>query len=255
MSTSLPASLQHPMLWQGRRRHDRLPTLATGHARLDRTLPGGGWPLGALTELLVAREGVGELSLLMPTLARVSREGGWAVLVDPPWTPYPPAMRGHGIDLERLLVVNTPDAAASLWACEQALRGVRGGVVLSWLRGKRHQAGFTHLRRLQLAARSGRKGAFLFRSAEVAGQATPAALRLHLEAGGRDAEQDLNLTVLKCRGTHQGLRLRLRHGSHPAFSPSAGTAPGGLQRRSRHGVGVPAGDDRPPVPAARTGHA
>ncbi|MEM1410887.1 MAG: translesion DNA synthesis-associated protein ImuA [Pseudomonadota bacterium] len=221
MSTSLPASLQHPMLWQGRRRHDRMPTLATGHERLDRLLPGGGWPLGALTELLVEHDGVGELSLVLPTLARISREGGWAVLVDPPWTPYPPAIHGHGMDLGRLLVVRTPDATASLWACEQALRGVRGGVVLSWLRGRRHEAGFAHLRRLQLAARSGRKGAFLFRPASAAAQATPAALRLHLEA----READLAVTVLKCRGTHRGQQLRLKHRVFPEPRPERTARP------------------------------
>lgn len=211
-----------------------MPTLPTGHERLDATLPGGGWPLGALTELLVARDGVGELSLLLPTLADVCRQGGWAVLVDPPWTPYAPAMRGHGIDLARLLVVETQDARASLWACEQALRGVRGGVVLSWLRGGRHQAGFSHLRRLQLAARSGRKGAFLFRPAEIAGQATPAAMRLHLAA----EEQDLCLTVLKARGLHAGAQLRLRRPHAPAAPGPRTEAPGGSAGRRRRGVGA-----------------
>ena len=231
MPSPLPEALHHPLLWQGGRRHHRVPTLPTGHERLDRTLPGGGWPLGALTELLVARDGVGEFSLLLPTLAEVCRQGGWAVFVDPPWTPYPPAMRGHGVDLARVLVVDTQDAKSSLWACEQALRGVRGGVVLSWLRGGRHQAGFSHLRRLQLAARSGRKGAFLFRPAEVAGQATPAAMRLHLAAD----EQDLCLTVLKARGLHAGVQLRLRR-PHAAVATTAGApgeAPGGLAGRRR----------------------
>lgn len=224
MSTPLPADLRHPLLWQGSRNLSRTPTLPTGHRRLDRTLSGGGWPLGALTELLVAREGVGEISLLLPTLARVSREGGWTVLVDPPWTPYPPALHGQGLDLARLLVVSTRDAKESLWACEQALRGVRGGVVLSWLDGGRHKAGFPHLRRLQLAARNGHKAAFLFRPARVAGQSTPAALRLHLDAD----ERHQHLTVLKCRGTHQGTRLRLRR---PHAEPLHGTGEDG----ERHG--------------------
>jgi cell division inhibitor SulA/protein ImuA len=230
MPPTLPDTLDHPLLWRGGRRHHRLPTLSTGHERLDQALPGGGWPLGALTELLVARDGMGELSLLLPTLAEVCRQGGWAVFVDPPWTPYAPAMCGHGIDLGRVLVVDTQDAKESLWACEQALRGVRGGVVLSWLRGARHQAGFTHLRRLQLAARSGRKGAFLFRPAEVAGQATPAAMRLHLAAD----ERDLCLTVLKARGLHQGVQLRLRR-PHLATALTTGgvEAPGGLAGRRR----------------------
>ena len=246
MSSTLPDTLHHPLLWRGGRRHHRLPTLPTGHERLDQALPGGGWPLGALTELLVTRDGVGELSLLLPTLAEVCRQGGWAVFVDPPWTPYPPAMRGHGIDLARVLVVDTQDARESLWACEQALRGVRGGVVLSWLRGGRHQARFTHLRRLQLAARSGRKGAFLFRPAEVAGQATPAAMRLHLAAD----EQDLCLTVLKARGLHAGAQLRLRrpHAPVPTVTGMPGEAPGGLAGRRRK-------PSTPRNPARSTGHA
>jgi cell division inhibitor SulA len=252
MPASLPHALRHPLLWQGSRRHGRYPTLVTGHDRLDQVLPGGGWPLGALTELLTPRDGVGEFSLLLPTLARVSTQGGWVVLVDPPWTPYPPAMRGHGIDLQRLLVVDTRDADASLWACEQALRGVRGGVVLSWLRGGKHRAGFTHLRRLQLAARDGRKGAFLFRPAEDAGQASPAALRLHLEA----EERALQLTVLKCRGLHPGARVRLRS-LHPAAAIVSDAASGGeaLRHGTRTGPALPGERGHQEVHTAVVGHA
>jgi protein ImuA len=231
MPASLPHALRHPLLWQGSRRHGRYPTLVTGHERLDQVLPGGGWPLGALTELLVPRDGVGEFSLLLPTLARVSTQGGWVVLVDPPWTPYPPAMRGHGIDLQRLLVVDTKDADASLWACEQALRGVRGGVVLSWLRGERHRAGFTHLRRLQLAARDGRKGAFLFRPLDDASKASPAALRLHLEA----EERALQVTVLKCRGQRPGVRVRLQN-IHPVSASLSDATPDTVLNPNRSSV-------------------
>lgn len=231
MHKALSDVLEHPLLWQGGRRQARIPVLSSGNERLDRVLPGGGWPLGALTELLVARDGVGELSLLLPTLAQVSREGGWTVLVDPPWTPYPPAIHGRGIDLERLLVISTRDADESLWACEQALRGVRGGVVLSWLRGSRHKAGFKHLRRLQLAARSGQKGAFLFRSTGVAGQSSPASLRLLL-----DVEQDVNhgdlcLTLLKGRGCRPGEAVRLRR-QHLERTP-ASTLTGNAQYARR----------------------
>ena len=35
------------------------PTFATGFARLDAELPGGGWPRGALTELLPEQTGIG----------------------------------------------------------------------------------------------------------------------------------------------------------------------------------------------------
>ena len=39
-----------PQLWKGRQANHSLHTLPTGHARLDAQLPGGGWPLGAVTE-------------------------------------------------------------------------------------------------------------------------------------------------------------------------------------------------------------
>ncbi|MCF8175433.1 MAG: hypothetical protein K9K30_09360 [Burkholderiaceae bacterium] len=37
------------------------PTFASGFLRIDAELPGGGWPRGALTELLAEHEGIGEL--------------------------------------------------------------------------------------------------------------------------------------------------------------------------------------------------
>jgi hypothetical protein len=201
-------------IWRGRQRPADLPVLSTGYPRLDALLPGGGWPLGALTEILGEHAGLGELRLLLPLLARLTpvanrrqaapRGAGWAILVDPPWTPYPHSLHGHGVDLRRLLMVRTPDAKQSLWACEQALRGVRGGTVLAWLQ-QRRQAGFTHLRRLQLAARAGRKSAFVFRSATAAGQSTPATLRLHLAAEG----PNLKITLLKGRGAPPGRSITL----------------------------------------------
>jgi protein ImuA len=41
----------------------------TGYASLSAELPSGGWPLGALIELLPAHSGIGELRLLQPALA------------------------------------------------------------------------------------------------------------------------------------------------------------------------------------------
>ena len=252
MPTALPASLHHPLLWQGRRRSLRLPVIPSGLERLDTLLPGRGWPLGALSELLVTREGIGELSLLLPMLSRVSREGGWMVLVDPPWLPYAPAMHGHGIDLQRLLLVQTRDAQESLWACEQALRGVRGGVVLSWLQGPRHRAGFAHLRRLQLAARSGQKGAFLFRDRDVASQATPAALRLHLDTRDRELE----VTLLKGRGARPGRSILLRRQHvEPAGRPLPGADAIGKPGNRGRQPGRGSERESTPVTPHRAGHA
>ncbi len=173
-----------PQLWRGREPNRSQRTLSTGHTRLDKRLPGGGWPLGAVSELIAETHGLGEFSLLFPALAELSRMGEWLVLVDPPWIPYPAALQGHGLILQRLLLVRTASTEESLWACEQALQANRGGAVLAWPELITNKTiSFACLRRLQLAAEAGAKAAFLFRPNSVRNTSSPAALRLHLQGG------------------------------------------------------------------------
>jgi len=183
-----------PQLWKGHRPNHAQRTLPTGHARLDAHLPGGGWPLGAVTELISARPGLGEFSLLLPTLSNMSKQDQWIIMIDPPWIPYPASLHGHGLLLEQLLLVRTHKEKESLWACEQALSSGRGGAVLAWP----ERISFTRLRRLQLAAEGNGKVAFLFRPENVLDTASPAALRLQLEA---DGSHGTRINVLKCRGS------------------------------------------------------
>ena len=103
----------------------------TGHAALDALLPQGGWPRRALTELLLPADGVGELSLLLPTLARLTTAGGLVVLVAPPWIPYAPAWQDAGVDLAGLQVVQA-SPRDGLWAFEQCLRSGACAAVLGW---------------------------------------------------------------------------------------------------------------------------
>jgi cell division inhibitor SulA/protein ImuA len=187
-----------PQLWRGRRFSQGQSALPTGQARLDARLPGGGWPLGAVSEIIAAHPGLGEFSLLFPALAELGGRGQWVVLVDPPWIPYPGSLRAQGLHLERLLLVRTRNEQDSMWACEQALGSSngsgRGGAVLAWPQ----RVGFARLRRLQLAAEANAKLAFLFRPESALREASPAALRLHMAA---DGPQDAALRVLKCRGS------------------------------------------------------
>lgn len=181
-----------PCLWKGRQISQAQAALPTGHAPLDNRLPGGGWPRGAVTELITAQPGLGEFSLLFPALAAAGQAGRWLLLVDPPWIPYPATLYGHGLCLERLLLVRTTDRRESLWACEQALSGLSEGIVLAWPSEIR----FAALRRLQLVAEQGGATAFLFRPEAAAQAASPAALRLKL---GHQAE-GMRIDILKCRG-------------------------------------------------------
>jgi hypothetical protein len=182
-----------PQLWKGRRFSQGQSVLPTGHARLDARLPGGGWPLGAVTELVCGNPGLGELSLLFPALAALGEQGQWIILVDPPWIPYPASLHAHGLRLEQLLLARTRNESDSLWACEQALSCSRGGAVLAWPR----RVTFPRLRRLQLAAEAHAKLAWLFRPESALGEASPAALRLQLEAADH---RGTRVRVVKCRG-------------------------------------------------------
>jgi len=199
---SLSTLMAHPLLWRGKQVSHHISTLNTGHTVLDEALPGGGWPLGAVTELVSDTVGCGELSLLLPVLARLSQENHWISMIDPPWIPYPPALHGHGLALEKLLLIRTQNRSESLWAWEQVVRGISGGALLVWP----DAVSFSELRRLQLAAERTQKTVFLFQNRKAASNSSPAALRLQLTAD----DGDLQIKVLKCRGQRPASSIRIR---------------------------------------------
>lgn len=210
VNSALNTLLQHPAIWRG----DDLaqvvvPSVATGYEALDRELPGGGWPAGALTELLHDREGIGELRLVAPALARLSEAGRWIAWVAPPHLPYAPALAAARIKLSRLLIIGKTTPRDSLWAAEQALRAGSIGAVLFWPNDIDPRA----LRRLQLAAEAGGSVGLLYRPLRAAEQASPAALRIALESHGAvhigSGERALSLRILKRRGTAANTPLRL----------------------------------------------
>jgi hypothetical protein len=161
------------------------PTLASGFPRLDAELPGGGWPRGALTELLPEGEGIGELGLLLPALAALTAAGQTVVLVAPPHAAHAPAWAAAGIRLDRLRLVFPRRPRDALWAGVEALRCGGVAATLLWLDPLfRGQLPANSLRRLQVAAGEGGGAAFCFRPARLAAEASPAPLRLQLQAAG-----------------------------------------------------------------------
>ena len=169
--------------------------VASGHPPLDAELAGNGWPLGALIEILMERAGAGELTLVVPALARLTREGRWLAFIAPPYLPYAPALARAGIELAKVLWVQPKEAGEALWAAEQALRSGACGAVLLWA----DNLGVKHLRRLQLAAEHGGSLGFLFRTLDHAKESSPAALRLGLKAAGNRARR-IEISILKRRG-------------------------------------------------------
>jgi hypothetical protein len=175
----LSALPDHPALWRGSDlARTRYAGLATGFPQLDAELPGGGWPVGALTELLPAHEGIGELRVLGPALAALSKRKLWLAWIAPPYSPYAPALAAAGIDPGQMIIVRTHSDQDTLWAAEQALASNACGAVLAWLPVVR----YPQLRRLHLAAEHGRALALLFRPPQAAREPSPAALRIALAA-------------------------------------------------------------------------
>lgn len=224
------------------------PGEPSGHAALDAELPGGGWPRGTLTELLLDGPGRGELRLLAPLLARLGHAGRAVVWIDPPCRPHGPALAAWGLNLSRLLWVRTESthpghAQDALWAAAQAL-DARCGAVLCWTdeSAPRQRQGLdTALRRLHLHAQSRDDSLlFLLRPSAAAHRSSPAPLRVHCQPWP-DSPAHLAVHLLKRRGPAQSRPLRL--------DTRAWLSEALLQRLDKAGTLWPARAPTPPVPA------
>jgi cell division inhibitor SulA len=187
---ALSSMLDARQVWRGRAVPVPTGDQPTGWAALDAALPAGGWPDASLSEILLPVDGVGELRLLLPTLARLSHAARSVVIVAPPYAPCVAGWQQHGVDM-RMVDIVAAEQANVLWATEQCLRSGSCAAVLAWPQ----QADDRALRRLQVAADTGRALAFAFRDRRHLSSASPAALRLEIETSPR-----ARVWVRKCRG-------------------------------------------------------
>ena len=212
-----------PSVWRADALADSAGTVVvTGSSLLDAQLPGGGWPVGAIIEILQVQNnpygspngspngspqshlkgglhgGHCEWRLLLPALTHLSHltlaSSATLALVGAPHAPFCPGLAGQGLDTRWLLCINTAASASRLWATEQALRCADVAAVLAWL----PQVRSDQLRRLQMAAAVHTKLLFVMRPAQAQGESSPAALRL-LVAIQADSDA-LELHILKRRG-------------------------------------------------------
>lgn len=176
--SSLAQLLERNDIWTGACLARQDDALTTGFSTLDAELPGGGWPRGALIDILHQRQGMGELTLLLPALSHLTAHDEWVMLLAPPWRLFAPAWAAAGVALSRLIVVNASDSGVDdLWAAEQALRAGSISAVLMWLPARVETA---QIRRLQLAAEAGGSCGFFMQDERRLGASSPAPLRLHL---------------------------------------------------------------------------
>lgn len=194
----------------------------SGYALLDAQLPGGGWPLGGLSEVLQPLPGLHEWQLVLPALAQATAtRAGAVVAVAPPYEPFGPTLQARGLAADRLCVVRSGvEAASALWAAEQALRCRDVLAVMAWL----PQVQPAVLRRLQLAAAQQQQLLWVFRPLHVAPQASPSLLRLKVRAQapqpagqGAGVVPGMAVEILKRRGPPMVHPLGLP-GCHPRLA-------------------------------------
>ena len=205
-SSKLDSVLTQTAVWRaGELGSESQQTVATGYAALDRVLPGGGWPKGAMTEVLQPQAGLHEWGLVLPALAAAQAASPlqMTVLVNTPFLPFGPALAARQFNMQRMLCVNGErrgqggqvDAPSLLWATREALQCADVCAVLAWLPDARS----AHLRRLQIAAHAHDKLLFVFRPLRAQLESSPAPLRLLLEGALSDAG-NLLVDVFKRRG-------------------------------------------------------
>ncbi|MGG1946783.1 translesion DNA synthesis-associated protein ImuA [Trinickia sp. NRRL B-1857] len=191
LAASVRAEDLHPSLWRASQlAHGRTRVVETGYPALSAELPGGGWPLGALVDLLVQQPGIGEMRLLQPALSALGDRP--VALLQPPQVPNGLGLGYIGVPLERLLHIKAPKTADALWSAEQILRSGSCGALIFWA----SSAQSASLRRLHLAAQSAETLFVMVRPLTVAQEASPALLRMAL----RPSAKGLMVDIVKRRG-------------------------------------------------------
>ena len=156
-----------------------------------------------MTEIMTDVTGRGELSLLLPAMARISEAKRQLVCIGAPHVLFSPALEQAQIDPARVTQIDTSTIANiktvrpkpnvdALWSAEQVLKSGTAGMVLLWTRECSPEA----LHRLHLSVLGKDTVVFHFRSTTSVTQRSPAWLRLTLTG---DAQR-IRLQVLKCRG-------------------------------------------------------
>jgi protein ImuA len=174
---SIAPELIHPSLWRGSQlAAGRANVVPCGFGNLAAELPGGGWPKGALTDVMVQRAGVGELRLLLPALRAVAHRP--IALLHAPHRFNPEAAAYWGLPERSINVIRAAKTADLLWAAEQILRAGSFGALLFWQTHIRPES----LRRLHLAAQTSETLFFMFRPLASANDTSPAPLRIAVRA-------------------------------------------------------------------------
>ena len=170
-------ALHHLNAWENSASMGSSLVIPAGKPALDELLPGGGWPKAGLVEITVPDEHTDAISLLLPSLVRLSQQGRWLVMVTPPYQPRARVLTAAGMDTSKVLQVNPHPGRSGLWTVESLMRTGNCSVVIAW------PDCATELmeKKLKQAAIVGKTTAILFRLEGMSSHASIADVRLKLE--------------------------------------------------------------------------
>ena len=176
----------------------KLSVVSSGWASLDSELPGGGWPRGAVTEVLATQPFVLEWRLLSPALRQVVAAGGQIVVIGPARHPHLPGLLHEGLDERQLVWIRAEAPSERMWVTEQLIRSNAAGAIVAWLPQARQE----QLRRLHVGALTCEGPIFLCRPTAARHEASASPLRVHASVG---LDWELKVNVFKRRGpVHDG---------------------------------------------------
>lgn len=195
--TSLEQLFRRGDVWRGKSQgFAPQAALDTGHAELNARLLHKGWPMASMVEVCQPKTGVlsqGEWLLFSPALKQL--ESGYVVLLNPPALPFAPGLIQAGIDLNRLLIVETEKKTDFLVSFTELARADICVALMAWQ--PKNNLSYTELRKCQLACNEGKGLFMMFRPASVQQQSSPAVLRLSTKLHA----SSLEIQIFKQKGS------------------------------------------------------
>ena len=162
----------------------------SGFAEFDAHIPGG-LPQQGVVEI-DSPLGIGELRLLLPFFQQPQNSSRSIAFIAPLGVISAELLAQAGIELSRIILVQSAEPKEALWAAEQCLKSGACCAVNLWYK----HPSITQVKRLQLAAEQGRCTHFLFSSRRARQISLPVVLSLQLQPH----PQGLLATIKKRKG-------------------------------------------------------
>ena len=238
VAVSLPEAIK-AQVWRGSELAGAVSgVISTGWRALDDVLPGGGWPLRGVTEVLAAQAATLEWRLLEPALRTMAASKREVVAVGPPRHPCMAGLRHLGVDDSRFIWVRAEQPAERLWATEQLIRSASTCTILAWLPQVRAE----QIRRLQVCAQGSDALVILFRGEQARREASAAPLRMSVAV---DMDWGIRVDVFKRAGSpvERSITLPSTPGGLQSILTTRLRCPSTLDRGQRwniHALGLPA---------------